>query len=94
MITDRAKVTYGGRLMIDLQCSSGDVKIFVFEKIIEHLYYNRVHETRKREKLRTEIAIRTINKWITMGEEEHDKRENRIERNSVKDRKKRSKVNA
>ena len=45
------------------------VKAYALDRVLEHLRYNLTHETRKRELLRTKVAMRTLGKWLKMGEE-------------------------
>jgi len=51
------------------------INLYAFQKILDHLEYNKTHETRKREQLRSKIASKTINKWLKMGEEDYAKRQ-------------------
>jgi len=48
------------------------IKLYAFNKIQEHLDYNLHNEKRKRELLRTKVAIKTIDVWLKMGEKDYD----------------------
>jgi len=51
-------------------------KMFVYDKIQEHLEYNFKNEKRKRELMRSKVAHRKIASWYAEGEKDYDTKHN------------------
>lgn len=49
------------------------VKCYALDSMIEHLDHVKKNDKRKRERLRAEIGLKTINKWLDFGAIDYDK---------------------